>query len=63
MIWDQQTPPSPAFGYWGTEELFAGTKVIEAGLPFACSTGLGQSGFSNGGRTFLSKLAATGTQI
>jgi hypothetical protein len=61
--WDVPTPPTPAFGYNGTEELQGRTTVTELGQPYTYSTGVGQNGFSNGGRTFLSKLDASGNHL
>jgi Bacterial Ig-like domain (group 2)/Immunoglobulin domain len=63
-IWDQQTPVPPgAFSYGGGEGLNAVTLANENGTNYVYTTGSGQSGFSNGGRLFVSKLAEDSTVL
>jgi N-acetylneuraminic acid mutarotase len=60
--WYQQTPPPPgAFSYGGGEGLDAITTAIESGTNYIYTTGSSQSGFSNGGRLYVSKLGEDST--
>jgi hypothetical protein len=59
VTWERQTPGAPgAFSYGGGEGLNAITTEVEGGQTFVYATGSAQSGFSNGGRLFVSKLDA-----
>lgn len=61
-IWDRQTPSAPgAFPYGGDESLHAEVLAVENGTNFIYVTGRSQSGFFNGGRLYVSKLAEDST--
>jgi len=63
-IWDVQTPAPPgAFSYGGSEGLWGTTLSVEAGSPFVYVTGFSQAHGGNGGRLFVSKVDANGTNI
>lgn len=63
-IWDKQTPSAPgAFSYGGGEGLNALVQTEESGQTYIYATGAAQSGWSNCGRLYLSKLGADGTII
>jgi hypothetical protein len=59
--WQSQTPAAPgAFPYGGYESLKGNSIATENGQTYIYATGTAQSGWSNGGRLFLSKLDASG---
>jgi hypothetical protein len=63
-LWDVQTPAPPgAFSYGGSEFLNALAVSLENEIPFVYATGQAQSGFSNGGRLFVSKLDSGGSVL
>jgi hypothetical protein len=60
-LWDTQTPAAPgAFSYGGNEWLHGIQVVAEGGNPFVYATGESQSGFSNPGRLYLTKVDKDG---
>jgi hypothetical protein len=61
ITWEKQTPGAPgAYTYGGFEGLNGITTTIQSGQQVLYAVGSGQSGFSNGGRLFISKLDAAG---
>src|SRR5206468_3214545 len=59
-----QTPAAPgAFPYGGAEGLNGVTAAVEGGQTFLYTTGTSQSGGSNGGRLYVSKLDANGNVL
>jgi methionine-rich copper-binding protein CopC len=62
--WDRQTPAAPgAFTYGGHEVAYDVAVSVENGQTFIYVSGQAQSGFSNSGRMFLSKLNSTGNVV
>ncbi|MFN0056272.1 MAG: Ig-like domain-containing protein, partial [Planctomycetales bacterium] len=62
--WERQTPAAPgAFTYGGWETLYDSAVAVEGGETYIYVSGQAQSGFSNGGRLFLSKLNAAGNVL
>lgn len=64
IAWARQTPAAPgAFSYGGYESLDGLASDIENGQTVLYATGHSQSGFSNGGRLYLSKLNSSGSVL
>ncbi len=62
--WARQTPAAPgAFFYGGIESLNNVTATVEGGQTVLYATGIAQSGFSNGGRLYVSKVDAAGNVL
>lgn len=64
LTWQQQTPGAPgAFTYGGSETLLGVSTGVSSSQTVLYATGFGQSGFSNGGRAYLSKLDTSGNVL
>jgi hypothetical protein len=64
VVWERQTPAAPgAYPYGGAEGLNGIAAAVQGGQQAFFAVGAGQSGFSNGGRLYISKLDAAGNVL